>query len=169
METVAFGFGLAGAAMNIVWPLFRGRRGMLLGQIGVSLFFFTHFVLIGAVTGAIMNVLAVLQALIAVPLGELPGFRIAYLATLPVIATVLALTWAGPPSAFAAIGFALISLGRYQLSPIRFRVYLLAAVLPWVAHNIAVDSIPGLIADGCAFSTGALALRYVLRNSRQVV
>lgn len=169
LPSVALAFGLAGAAMNIVWPLFGGRRGMLLGQVGVALFFSVHYALTDAVTGAIMNLLALVQALLAIPLGERPAFRIAYLATLPVIALVLVLSWAGPPSAFAAVGLALISLGRYQLSPIRFRACLLAAVLPWVAHNLAVGSIPGLIADACAFSTGALALRYVLRHPQASV
>ena len=83
----------------------------------------------------------------------------AYLATLPVIAAALALTWNGLPSVCAAVGFAVISLGRYQLSTIRFRWLLLLAVLPWVGHNYIVGSIPGLIADTCAFVSGAIALR----------
>ena len=150
--------------MNIVWPLFRGRTGMLLGQAGVSVFFGAHYLMTGAVTGAYMNGLALLQALLAIPLGDRIGFRVAYLATLPVIAAAVWLTWGGLPSAFAAAGFALISLGRYQLSTIRFRILLLAAVPPWVAHNVLVGSIPGLIADGCALVTGALALAYALRH-----
>ena len=164
--TIAFLLGLAGAAMNIIWPLFRSRTGMLLAQCGVSVFFGAHYLLTDAVTGASMNVLALVQALLAIPLGQRPGFRAAYLATLPVIAGALWMTWAGLPSAFAAVGFALISVGRYQLSTIRFRVLLLVAIPAWVAHNALVGSIPGLIADGCAFVSGALALRIALRNPR---
>ena len=159
MNALALGFGIAGALANVLWPLAPGRRGMLLGQVGVSVCFATHYALIGATTGSIMNGLALVQALLAIPLGTRPQFRLAYLATLPVIATALALTWNGAPSAFAAIGFTLVSLGRYQLSPIRFRSLLLLAVLPWVGHNYAVGSMPGLIADSCAFTSGAIALR----------
>lgn len=162
--TIAFLLGLAGAVMNVVWPLFPGRRGMLLAQVGVSVFFAAHYYLTDAVTGAVMNVIAMTQALLAIPLGERPGFRVLYLATLPLIAGALYVSWSGLPSAFAAIGFAFVSLGRYQLSTIRFRVLLLIAVGPWAAHNVAVGSIPGLIADTCAFVTGALALRYALRH-----
>jgi hypothetical protein len=137
---------------------------MLLAQVGVSVFFAAHYLLTGATTGAVMNGLAMMQALLAIPLGERPGFRVAYLATLPVIAAAVALSWSGLPSAFAAAGFALVSLGRYQLSTIRFRALLLVAVAPWAAHNVAVGSVPGLIADACALVTGALALRYALRH-----
>ncbi|MEM1447566.1 MAG: YgjV family protein [Planctomycetota bacterium] len=161
---LALALGFAGAFMNVVWPLFPGRRGMLLAQVGVSVFFGAHYALTGAVTGAIMNTLAMVQALLAIPLGERPGFRIAYLATLPVIAACLWASWSGPPSAFAAAGFALVSLGRYQLSTIRFRVLLLAAIPPWIAHNVAVGSIPGLVADACALVAGSLALGYALRQ-----
>ena len=139
---------------------------MLLGQVGVSLCFLAHFALIGAITGAIMNALSALQALLAIPLGEHRSFRYAYLATLPVIAVVLALSWTGTSSAYAAIGLALISIGRFQLSTTRFRVFLLAAVAPWVAHNVAVASVPGLIADTCAFSAGLFALIRSLRAHR---
>jgi len=164
MDTFAIGCGLAGALMNLVWPRFPSRRGMLLGQVGVSVFFLAHFALIGATTGALMNALAMAQALLAIPLGQLAGFRIAYLATLPVIAAALAASWSGVPSMFAALGFGLVSLGRYQLSPIRFRVLLLTAVLPWVGHNLSVGSFPGLVSDACAFLAGAAALRNALRT-----
>lgn len=165
LEGLTLGLGLAGAALNILWPLLRGRGGMLLGQSGVSICFGLHFLLTGASTACVMNVLALLQALIAIPLGERPGFRIAYLGTLPFIAGGLWYSWDGLPSLFAALGFALISLGRYQLSPVRFRLLMLLAVLPWIGHNVSVGSIPGLISDACALSTGAFALRRALRAS----
>ena len=81
--------------MNIIWPLFRSRTGMLLGQCGVSVFFGAHYLLTDAETGAFMNMLALVQALLAIPLGQRPGFRAAYLATLPVIAVAMWMTWAG--------------------------------------------------------------------------
>ncbi len=140
-------------------PLFRTRTQMLLSQVAVSLFFGLHYVLEGASTGAAMNGLALSQALLAIPLGERPGFRVAYLATLPMIALAVLLTWTGLPSVFAAIGFALISLGRYQLTRLRFRGFILLAVPCWMVHNALVGSTPGLIADACAFLTGAWMLR----------
>ena len=144
--------------------MLKSRTAMLWAQVVASLFFGTHYLFSGAQTGAYMNLIAMIQAMLAIPLGERPGFRFAYLATLPVIGTVLWLSWGGIASAFAAAGFALISLGRYQLEPVRFRALMLAAIPAWVAHNIVVSSIPGLIADCCALVSGAWMLRVTLRR-----
>lgn len=111
-----------------------------------------------------MNGLALAQAILAIPLGSRPVFRIAYLGTLPLIAIALGLTWSGAPSAFAAAGFALITLGRYQISPIRFRGFLLLAIPCWMLHNVSVHSVPGLIADSFALATSAWMLRVDLRR-----
>jgi hypothetical protein len=157
--TPAFAIGLVGAALAVAWPLFRSRTHMLLAQSGVALFFGLHYVLEGAITGAAMNALAFTQALLAIPLGGRPGFRLAYLGTLPLIAIALVMTWSGAASVFAGLGFALISLGRYQLSAIRFRAFLLVAVPCWMMHNATVGSAPGLIADTCTLFTSGWMLR----------
>lgn len=139
---------------------------MLLAQSGVAFFFGVHYFLEGATTGAAMNVLAFTQALLAIPLGGRPGFRLAYLATLPLIAIALVATWSGAASVFAGIGFAMISLGRYQLSPIRFRSFLLIAVPCWMLHNWTVGSAPGLMADACTLLTSGWMLRLDMRAAR---
>lgn len=147
--------GMIGGA---TWPLFKGRTGMLLAQISTASCFAVHYALMGAWTGSLMNTLGVLQALAAIPLGTRPSFRRIYLLTLPVIAGGVVVTWHGPPSAFAALGLALISLGRYQTRLLRFRLFLLAAMPCWFGHNILVGSIPGMIAD----SFGAANNLYML-------
>lgn len=139
---------------------------MLLIQSGVAACFGLHYLLEGAVTGAVMNGLGLAQALLAIPLGDRPVFRIAYLATLPIIAIALGFTWSGAPSACAAAGFALITLGRYQLSSIRFRAFLLMAVPCWMLHNASVHSVPGLIADSFTLGTSVWMLRIDLRQHR---
>ncbi len=164
--TPSFAIGMLGAAFAILWPLCRTRTSMLLMQSGVAVFFALHYVLEGAVTGAVMNGLGLAQGLLAIPLGDKPLFRVAYLATLPLIAFVLVMTWAGAPSAFAAVGFAMISLGRYQLSTVRFRMFLLIAIPCWMLHNASVGSVPGLIADTFALGTSAWMLRRDLQRER---
>lgn len=138
---------------------------MLLAQAALSAFFGLHFALEGATTGAAMNGLALTQALLAIPLGERPGFRVAYLATLPMIGLAVFYTWSGAPSVFAAVGFAMISLARYQLTTKRFRVYFLLAVPCWMVHNALIGSAPGLIADTCTLLTSAWMLLKEKRES----
>jgi hypothetical protein len=158
--------GLAGVLLNILWPLRRGRRAMLVLQALSGLCFASHYVMIGAFTGSLMNGMAALQALAAIPLGTRPGFRAVYLLTLPAIALGLALTWTGWASAWAALGMAGISLGRYQTRVLSFRLVLLAAVPCWIGHNLLVGSLPGLLSDTLVTVSSAVGLRRFLRERR---
>jgi hypothetical protein len=139
--------GLLGAICGAVWPLFRTRRNMLLAQLMIAVFFSAHYLIVGAYTGALVNMLAGLQALAAIPLGHRPEFRRIYILTLPLLAAGVAVTWSGMPSVFAALGMVLVSLGRYQVDPMRFRLLLFASIPFWMGHNLLVWSIPGLISD----------------------
>jgi len=150
--------GALGVAFNIGWPFLRRRSAMLWGQTAGFTAFTGHFLVLGASTGAIMSALGGVQAVLAVPLGRDPRFRIAYIAVLPVIAVAMALTWMGLPSVFSATAMALISLGRYQLDVVRFRVLMLACIPFWSAHNVLVGSIPGLVSDFVTFTAGAWML-----------
>ena len=161
--------GLAGVLLNILWPLRRGRRVMLLLQAASGLCFFSHYAMIGARTGSLMNGMAALQALAAIPLGTRPGFRTVYLLTLPAIAAGLALTWMGWPSVFAALGMAGISVGRYQTRVRPFRIILLAAIPFWVGHNLLVGSLPGLLSDSLVSISSIVGLRRHLRVGRSAV
>ncbi|HZH25690.1 MAG TPA: YgjV family protein [Azospirillaceae bacterium] len=140
--------GLLGAVLGATWPLYRSRNGMLLAQVAVAAAFTGHYVLIGgAMTAALMNILAGLQALAAIPLGTRPGFRRVYLLTLPLIAAGTVYTWNGWPSVFAAVAMTLLSIGRYQTDTMRFRV-LVGLTLPfWFGNNVLVGSVPGMLSD----------------------
>ena len=146
--------GAGGVLCNFAWPLFRSRRGMLAAQATACAFFTAHFALIGATTGATMTTLAGLQALAAVPLGTRRGFRVVYIAILPVIATAMLASWHGLPSFFAALGLSLTSVGRYQLDVTRFRTLILASIPAWSFHNVLVGSVPGLCSDALTLASG---------------
>lgn len=139
--------GFAGTMTGMVWPLFRSRVAILIAQAASNVFFTIHYLLLGADTAAVLSLVSCLQAAAAIPLGARPGFRIVYLATLPVIAVLLGATWHGLPSAFAALGMAVVSLGRYQTNLIALRVVLLFAGPFWFSHNLLVQSYPGMATD----------------------
>lgn len=143
---------------------------MLLIQAVSGLCFVLHYALIGAFTGSLMNVLAMLQALAAIPLGEKPGFRVVYLLTLPAIALGLGLTWNGWPSVFASLGMAGIAVGRYQTRVLPFRVILVSTVPLWTGHNLLVGSLPGLLSDALVTASSLLGLwRHLLRERSSVL
>lgn len=121
---LALGVGLAGTVGGMCWPRFRSRLGMLLAQLATNLCFALHYALLGAETGSVMNLLAGAQVAAAIPL-----------------------TWNGVPSAFAALGFAFVSLARYQTDVRAFRLIMAVALPFWFGHNVAVASVPGMVAD----------------------
>jgi hypothetical protein len=166
---VANALGVIGAICGAIWPLFRTRRSMLLVQSLIAVFFTAHYVLLGAYTGAMVNMLAGLQALAAIPLGHRPEFRKIYILTLPLLAAGVAATWNGPASVFAAIGMALVSLGRYQIDTMRFRLMLFSSIPFWIGHNALVWSVPGLISDTLGTIFIALAIIRERRALRQPV
>ena len=89
-----------------------------------------------------------------------------YLTTIPVIGAIMAFSWHGVASLFASLGLAIISLGRYQTSVIRFRALLVACVPFWAVHNLIVWSVPGLVSDALSFSSGLYMLVVTLREQR---
>mgnify|MGYP000871455478 CR=1 FL=1 len=152
------GIGLLGTLGGMLWPLFPGRRGMLAAQTITSVFFTIHYALLGAQTGAVMNSLSAVQAAAAIPLGTRPGFRLVYLATTVPIAAGLALTWNGWPSLFAAAGTLLITLARYQVSVVWFRVLMAVGLPCWFGHNLMVVSVPGMISDVVGMTVNGVML-----------
>jgi inner membrane protein len=158
--------GYLGAITNMLWPVFRSRRAMLLAQVAGAFLFAIHFFLLGALTASILITVAGVQAILAVPLGSKPRFRLVYLATVPLIAGIMIYSWQGLPSLFASLGLATISVGRYQLNIIRFRLLLVACIPLWIAHNLMVGSIPGLISDAVSITAGAWMLVVAAREER---
>jgi hypothetical protein len=139
--------GYCGALSGMVWPLFRGRTTILLAQLVPSFCFMVHFWLLGGLTAATLNLLAILQGLAAIPLGTRPNFRIVYVMILPVIAGLMLMTWTGWLSLFAALAMMLVSVARYQTGVTRFRLFMALALPCWFTHSLLIGSVPGMLSD----------------------
>lgn len=145
--TVANIFGLIGFALIVLWPLLRSRTTLLAGQGASAASFAIHYLLIGAVTGAAMCGLSVLQVAAAWTEQRRWWQRAVYIATMPVLAALSAATWAGWPSACAAAGMALATAARWQRSTAAIRSLFLLAGVCWIAHDLLTRSLFGLGAD----------------------
>lgn len=163
----AVAIGFLGTIAGMLWPLAPSRVGMLVAQGIAGALFTVHYALIGAWTGGALNALATLQVVAAIPLGTRSGFRRVYLLTIPVLALLMAVTWHGWPSAFAAAAMALMSLGRYQLDEARFRACFLAALPCWFGHNFLVGSVPGMVSDTMGMANNSLMFAHLLWRRRK--
>ena len=75
---LATAFGIFGVIANILWPLIKHRKYLLLGQVVACIFMFAHFYLLGAYTGAAVMATAGIQASLAMPLESHPKFKSVY-------------------------------------------------------------------------------------------
>lgn len=157
-------FGLFAAVLGAVWPIFKTREQMLWCQAIIHAAMATHFFLLGAPVGSLMNALGLGQTLAAIPLGTRPGFKKVYIAYLPIIAAGMAYTWNGYESLLPALALTILSLARYQTNVMRFRVMILGTILSWLAYDMIVMSIPGLVLDA-----GSLAMSIaMIRRERRL-
>jgi hypothetical protein len=161
--------GLVGLGFVATWSLFRTRAGMLWAQAVIAIAFGAHFALLGSWTAVAMNAIGLTQVLLAIPGAANRGLRIAYYALIPAIVALMALTWNGWSSFFAAIGMALIVIGRIQSDPDRLRIFCVLSIPAWTVHDAIIGSVPALCADAVGLAMGAWAIWRESRKSSDAV
>ena len=150
--------GFVALGSSVTWPLLRRRRAILVVQVAGSLLFALHYLLLGATTGAAMSVMGAVQGIALVVLIDRRKRVGVVLASMAVAAIVTATTWNGLPSLMSQGGQAMGAIGRLQLEPQRLRLWFLASVGFWCAHNLMVGSVFGLASDTLALSSLLLGL-----------
>ena len=146
-------FGIAGVIAGSSWAMFRHRRTILLVQGSATLFFALHYGLIGAVSGATMCAMTLLQTASALPERHTRWTTGLFWATVPMMIVLTALTWNGIASAGAAFGLTMATLGRWQSDTLRLRMFFVLCAMGWAVHNITVGSPFGLVSDTMCFAT----------------
>jgi len=158
--------GTLGLVTNATWPLFKIRRHILIGQIFACIFMMLHFVLLGAETGAVIMLVAGLQATLAIPLEKNNKFKDIYIFSMLLVPLISWYTWHGLASVFSSAALLLFCFGNLQSKLVNMRVLLLLCIVAWVGHNILMGSIPGLLSNFLAMSTSLYAL-YNLQASNK--
>jgi hypothetical protein len=171
--------GLVGMMCFVVWPLCRARSTMLVTYVGNNLGFVAHYALLGQWTAVTMNGVMAVQSVVAMYLVGQPRLRWVYYSLMAALAGGSLITWHGLPSLLAGVAATLSSIGRMQRTETFLRGWLLASTPFWMAHDLTVGSLPGLIADVLGMLTGATmlllrsptiraAITYALQRARLV-
>ena len=145
--SIADSVGLVALAASCLWPLLRGRRGMLIGQASAAGLFTVHYVLLDATTAAALCAMVAVQVMAALP--EQRGMlqKVTFLATIPAILTIAAMTWSGVPTILCALGSSCSALARWQQNTTRMRSIFLVSGALWLVHNLMVMSPTAMAAD----------------------
>ena len=159
-------FGFAGVAANMAWPMMRQRRHLLGGQVLACTLMLIHFELLSAHTGALVMLVAGVQAALAIPLGDSIQIKRIYLASLLLTPVVCYVTWQGPQSIFSSLALGIVCIANFQMNQITQRAMLITAIFAWIAHNLIVHSIPGLISNTLALCISAYMLRKMHLSNR---
>lgn len=164
---LATAFGIFGVIANILWPLIKHRKYLLLGQVVACIFMFAHFYLLGAYTGAAVMATAGIQASLAMPLESHPKFKSVYLGSLLLTPLVFWLTWHGLPSIFSSLALIFFCIGNLQINTKRLRIFLLCCLLCWVGHNLLILSLPALASNCLALCTSIYGLARELSQNKK--
>jgi hypothetical protein len=158
-------FGYAGVLANLSWPLMKRRSHLLAGQVLACCFMFSHFMLLGAYTGAAVMGVAGFQAALAIPLGLKPKFKRIYMASFLLTPLVCFATWQGAQSIFSSLALAIVCVANFQLNQVHQRALLITAIFAWFAHNVMVGSVPGLISNTLAFVVSTYMLVATVKSA----
>lgn len=165
---IATSVGLLGVGANVIWPLIKQRKALLVGQVIACVFMFTHFFLLQAYTGAAVMLVAGIQAALAIPLEQHPQFKRIYLLSMLLTPIVCWISWHGIPSVFSSLALVLFCIGNLQTNTLRLRIFLLLCLFGWIGHNLLILSFPALLSNGLALMTSVFGLmrEYKARDQR---
>lgn len=150
--------GLAGLALGVLSTLLQDRRAILTAQAGAGALFVVHFFALGAHTGMLMCALGLVQMGAAYPERRPRWLGAAFALTVPAAMAVAAATWQGPMSALSAAGFILGTVGRWQCTVGRMRLFFLSSTVVGAGHNALAGSAFGLASDALTLSGHLLSL-----------
>jgi hypothetical protein len=159
-------FGMAGLACQLLWPLFRTQRTILLLQFGIGADYSIQYALLDAWSGAGVAALGATQTAFALLAGSSPIKKLGF-AFLPAAAAICFATWSGVESFFALIAVTLVMLGRMQEDTLRLRILLLAAAPFGMGYDILTGALPALIGGIVSAAIATTMLANEIRSRRK--
>jgi hypothetical protein len=160
--------GFIGLLLGVLSFQQKQRKGILLFQILASGVYFFHFLLLGALTGAVMNILGAARNWVfyhqdkpwAGKVIWLYFFLIAY-----AISTLL--TWKNPSSILPLIGMYAGTVSYWLKNPKSIRLVILFSPPCWFTYNLIAGSIPGMLTEiFTAVSVIVAIVRFDLRKQQ---
>ena len=148
----------------VIWPLFPGRKGMLLTQIGVSAGFASHYALLGAWAASSVCAIGAAQTVIALFSQRSEKLNCLGYAAIPLMIFVGLLTGNGPEAWLAVIGMVLIAAGRMQTDQFKLRALILSGCVFWAAHDLWIGSFIAFSADMLSVAIGLSAMARLYRQ-----
>lgn len=132
------------AIVSSFW--FKRRRAIIVMQIVGSFSFGVHFLLLGALTAAGVNIIAVLRNILFAKYNSAARPIWPLLLVLAVGLSLPILLWNGHWVSLLPVGALLCgTIGLWARDEQKIRLRMLAPPPLWIVHNVIVGSIPGVV------------------------
>ena len=148
----------------------KTRTGILLLQMTASLFWMTQFFLLGAYTGAFLNVVGAVRNLIYSCKEKVRFFKSPAVPALIMAAfvTVGVLTYDGIMSLLPVAAMLISSVSLYITEERKIRLLSFLVSPPWLVYDAYSGSIPGVIAEVFTICSIGIAIwRFDIRKTKK--
>ncbi|HZK21675.1 MAG TPA: YgjV family protein [Oscillospiraceae bacterium] len=161
--------GFAGAFTYFLVFQMKKRSSILAINVLAGMIFVVHFSMIGALTGAAMNVVCALRCIVYYYSDKAWAKSKAWLAIFVGISIVLGVfTWGDIYSIFPLMAMVITSISFWLKKERNIRLLTLPTQPFWMIYNIHNNSISGLLTDVVIFSSILIAIiRYDIIKSKK--
>ncbi|MDJ1018175.1 MAG: YgjV family protein [Paracoccaceae bacterium] len=156
---LATALGFAGLACQLIWPLFRRRRDILIAQLAMAFLYGAQYALMGKPCGALVCAIGSGQTILVMAMGDRVCRKRLAMIFLPPVALATLMTWAGPTTLLAMTACTLIMIGRAQCDTLAMRSWMLAAAPLGIAFDLAAGALPALLGGLASLTIALVAYR----------
>ncbi len=170
-ETIAQILGFGGALFNAFSFQQKTRKGILAFQICSTGTFILHYILLNAFTGAALNVIAILRAIVFINSDKKWAKSPIWLGVFIFLSVGSSLvTWETWYSILPAIGMTLSSISYWMKNETKIRVITLVSSPFWLVYNFISGSMGGTLTEFIVMSSIIIGIiRYdILKKSKKV-
>ena len=158
-DIVAMAIGFCGTIMLFLMFQQNDRKRILVFQIFGTSFFCIHFLLLGAYTGATLNAIAVIRAVIYFHRDKkIFGKKIWLWLFICISAAAGVLTWEGYISILPTIAMIIGSVSVWVKKPRSIRILSIIPSPMWMTYNIINISVPGMITEVFVMTSIAISI-----------
>lgn len=150
--------GFLSVILIVLTYQFNKRQTILVLSMFSQIIFVAHFLLLGAFTGATMNLIGATRNFLFMRSNTQQRSSFILYTLISVYIVVGFFTWSGPKSLLAVAGMIFGTLAFWQLTPRRIRLFALLAPPLWFSYNFLVHSYPGMIADSISFMSACIGI-----------
>lgn len=156
---IAQAIGFIGLFLAILSFQQKQRKGILFFQILSSGVYFCHFLLLGALTGAVMNIFGAMRNWVFYHKEKTWANKVIWLYLFLALYTVsTVLTWKNIYSIFPLIGMYSGTVSFWLKTPKYIRLVVLFAPPCWFTYNLISGSIPGMLTEAFSFVSIIVAI-----------